>query len=264
MQGPGRRLIGKQKPRVKTRGFMRFAAFAAAASQPNLKLMPPRMMFSLSETWWCAPARNCRAGRRHWPDRRTDIRPWRVQFGANAYSTPAPAVQPVCVELLKGNSPAPRLDVGEGGAAGAVEQHPIPCPAGAAAGRGEPIASRLATDAGAGRVGGGAVRFAPIAVAFDAEHERADLIVGADRAADQEAAGVEISGPRTGSSPVAVAERAAAVDADIEAGPAIEGNDRNVGRRRGTGARIGRSAANAWPPAASANSRRRSRYASCD
>ena len=29
-----------------------------------------------------------------------------VQFGAKAYSMPAPAVQPACVELLNGNEPA--------------------------------------------------------------------------------------------------------------------------------------------------------------
>src|SRR5208337_3588231 len=72
---------------------------------PNLKLTPPRMMFSLSETLVVVlpqlPTGQeafCRSTNRY--------STLAVQFGANAYSTPAPAVQPVCVELENGSAPA--------------------------------------------------------------------------------------------------------------------------------------------------------------
>ena len=124
------------------------------------------------------------------------------------------------------------LDVGEGGAAGAVEQHAIPRPAGTAAHSREPIALGGAADARARCIEGGAAEIRPVAVAFDAQHPRPDLVIEAHGAADQRAADGEIAGRSVnGIGPVAIAEGAAAVDAEIEAGPVVNRNDLEVGRR---------------------------------
>ena len=118
---------------------------------------------------------------------------------------------------LKWQAARSRLHIGKRGAAGAVEEHPIPGIAGAAAHGGEPVALGLTAYDGARAVGRGVVETLPIAVAFDAEHELANLIVGADRAAEQSAADVEAAGiAKDRIEKVAVAERAAAVETDVE------------------------------------------------
>ena len=61
----------------------------------------------------------------------------------------------------------------------------------------------------------GAFEVGPVAIALDADHERAHLVVGADRAADKAPKKYELAGrskKRIG--PIAVAEGPAAVDAE--------------------------------------------------
>jgi len=72
---------------------------------PNLKLMPARRMFSLSETVVLVPPQLVKPqdALARSTNRYSALA---VQFGAKAYSRPTPAVQPASVELMNGNVPA--------------------------------------------------------------------------------------------------------------------------------------------------------------
>ena len=119
---------------------------------------------------------------------------------------------------VKGQGAGIGLQIAERTTGGAVEQDAVEGIAGAAARRGEPVALGCATETtiGVSR----AVQVRPVAIAFDAEHELAPLIIAADGAADQEAISAEVPGRsnRRRRGPAAVAEAITAVDADIDAG----------------------------------------------
>src|SRR4029077_8747465 len=83
----------------------------------------------------------------------------------------------------------------------------------------------------------------PVDVALDAEHNRTELIIGADRAAGDRAFDVEPAARTRGRGPIALAESVAAIEADIEAGPGENRRRRNVDGRRsrrwGGGRKVG-------------------------
>src|SRR5262249_5845542 len=116
-----------------------------------------------------------------------------------------------------GKAGAVGFDVAERDAAGDVRQPAIPGVADAAAHRAEPVVLGLAAERAAGRA---VLDVGPVDVAFDAHHPRtADgLPVVAGGHADHAATRAVADGEAV---PVGVAERAAAVDAEIEAGPVI-------------------------------------------
>src|ERR1700728_2466717 len=92
------------------------------------------------------------------------------------------------------------LDIAEGGATGAVNEIAIEGIADAAARRCQPGVLRLAaarTQGGGGK-GAEAASVGKIAVAFDAEHQRAQLVVRAGRAAEQKAVGTEVAAGEAG------------------------------------------------------------------
>jgi hypothetical protein len=105
---------------------------------------------------------------------------------------------------------------GEGGAACPVEQNAVQRPTCAAAHRRQPVAFEAIV-----------IRAVVIAIAFEADDERSHLIVAAQRAAAEEAIGGDIAATcrRNG------AEIVAAVDTEIDAGPA---------ERKGSGLVVGR------------------------
>src|SRR6202035_4412724 len=102
---------------------------------------------------------------------------------------------------------------------------------------GEPVVAGLAAERAGGV--GGAVDVGPVDVAFQADDALAELIIVADRSADQAAGGVEAASAIPGRT----AEAAAAVDADVEAGPVVDRNGNRslvIGRWRRTRRKIGR------------------------
>src|SRR6202035_4672766 len=116
-----------------------------------------------------------------------------------------------------------RSHVTKGGAAGAVNEEAIECVACAAAHGGEPTACCQAssgTETGS-REGAEAAGIGPIAVGLDAEHKRPDLVVGAHGPAEDKTGCTEIAGRGGGHAigATACAEREAAVEAEIDAGP---------------------------------------------
>src|SRR5262245_32894776 len=117
-----------------------------------------------------------------------------------------------------------RIDVASGEAAGDVGHEAVEGVAEAAARGDEPLVARLA--AGGAQHVRRALDPRPVDVAFGAEHDLVDLPVVADGAADEAAGDVEL----VDAVPLRRAPTAAAVDAEIEAGPVV---DRGVvGRRR--------------------------------
>src|SRR5579863_476406 len=102
-------------------------------------------------------------------------------------------------------------DVAEGGAAGAIDEEAVERIADAATHGGEPIVSGQAASSAEARrrERAEAAGVGPIAVGFDAEHPGASLIIGPERAAEDEAGGVEIAARHPGH---AVGPSAAAED----------------------------------------------------
>src|SRR6516165_8342024 len=134
-----------------------------------------------------------------------------------------------------------RLHIGEGAASREIEQHTIRRITEAAARGRQPVVSGLAlaaerTDAGS-RAG---IDCGIVPVALDAEHKAAGLEISAECAADYAAiivrtAGCSRKAPGPSDSirgPFGIAPTPAAVDADIDAGPVVDWQQRgNVDRR---------------------------------
>ena len=88
------------------------------------------------------------------------------------------------------------LDVAESSAAGAIDKKAVESIASAAARRGKPsVLGQATSGAEAGGAGGGegteATRVGPVAIGLDAEHPRANLVVGAKRPAENKPGGIE-------------------------------------------------------------------------
>src|SRR5579864_6885810 len=129
-------------------------------------------------------------------------------------------------------------DIAERGAGGDEGHDAVRGIAEPAAHGGEPVVAGLAAEWTGHRIGG-AVDVGPVDVALDADDALAELIVVAHGAADQAAGGVEAAGRV----PLRAAEAAAAVDADVEAGPVINRKGSRslvVGHRCLTRRKIGR------------------------
>ena len=116
-------------------------------------------------------------------------------------------------------------DVAEGGTTCDVGHEPVEGVADATADGAEPGVLGLAQCRQAACEVGRAVDIGPVEVAFEAEHPVGDLPIVADGAADHPTVDVE----RAGRVPARLAPGAAAVDADVEAGPVV---DRGVDRDR--------------------------------
>src|SRR5262249_58847432 len=110
-----------------------------------------------------------------------------------------------------------------GGPAGKVGQEAVEGVAHAPAHGGEPLVAGLA--APRAQHGGRPFDARPVDIALGADHHRAELPVVADGAADEAARHVE----RVHAVPLGATPTAAAVDADVEAGPGV---DRVVDRPR--------------------------------
>ena len=131
-------------------------------------------------------------------------------------SRPAPTVQPALVALPPGNPGLVALMSPAARPAGDVGQEPVEGVAETAAHGGEPLVAGLAT--GRAQHVRGAFDARPVDVAFGADHDLANLPVVTDGAADQAAGDIELGDPI----PLGMTPAAAAIDADIEAGPVVD------------------------------------------
>src|SRR5262249_41099914 len=137
---------------------------------------------------------------------------------ADDHALKADAHRPARIGVARtGEAGAVGLDVAEGHAAGDIGHPAIPGVADPAAHSAEPGVLGLAGDRAAGCA---AADIGPVDVAFEAEHpgaaERLPVVAGGH--ADHAAARAVGDGEAV---PVGVAERAAAVDAEVEAGPVV-------------------------------------------
>src|SRR5215472_10452932 len=106
-----------------------------------------------------------------------------------------------------------RLDVADGSASGAIDEKAVESIAGAAAHGGEPsVLGQTTSSAEAGGASRGkgaeAARVGPVAIGLDAEHPRANLVIGTKRPAENKTGGIENIARSTGHAirPIAAAE----------------------------------------------------------
>src|SRR5665811_1230047 len=137
-----------------------------------------------------------------------------------AASRPPPPVQPARVVVWLPSPTAVRIDVAEGRAAGDVGHEAAEGIAETAPRGRQPRIAGFARCTETGAAAGAAADIAPVAVTLEAEHGLAHLVIITDGAAD-DGAGEVVAVRSERVAPIRMAKAAAAVDADIEAGPVV-------------------------------------------